>query len=138
MSAVYKNIYQHVKIMLRNILQLIPVLLFSYTGQVFMKRGSQVAGEISWSSLLEQPLSTLRPLVNLQIILGIFFAGIGAVLYIIVLSQTDLTTALPILGALGFLVLPIVGRVFLNEVIGYERLIGIIIIAIGMILVARS
>ena len=125
--------------MLQTILQLLPVLVFSYAGQVLMKRGANSTGAISWTLLLAEPIRVLTMvLLNWQVILGFTLAGIGAVLYVFALSRTDLTVALPLLGALGFLVLPVVGTVFLQETISMQRWVGTVVIAIGMLLVARS
>jgi multidrug transporter EmrE-like cation transporter len=44
----------------------------------------------------------------------------------------------PVLGALGFLMLPLISHFVLNEPVTPGRLIGTMIIAAGMLLVARG
>jgi drug/metabolite transporter (DMT)-like permease len=125
--------------MLQIALQLVPVLILSYASQVLMKHGVNSIGAISWPLLVADPIRILaRLLLNWHVILGFILAGIGAVLYLFALSRTDLTVALPILGALGFLVLPVIGTVFLQETISPQRLMGTLVIAIGMVIVAQS
>lgn len=125
--------------MLRVILQSIPVLVFSYSAQILLKRGANSVGVISWSTVLGDPVGVLTSLLfNWSVILGFGLASIGAVLYLLLLSRTDLTIAMPVMGAVGFLVLPVIGRVFLQETASPGRIAGIVIIAIGMIIVARS
>jgi multidrug transporter EmrE-like cation transporter len=121
------------------ILQAIPVLVFSYTGQVFMKRGASVLTGLTWEQLISQPLKVLSLIIfNWQIMLGFVLAGIGAVIYLFVLSKNDFGVIFPVLGALGFLVLPLISWLVLNETVTPGRLIGTVIIAIGMLIVARG
>jgi multidrug transporter EmrE-like cation transporter len=70
--------------------------------------------------------------------LGFVLAGVGAVIYLFVLSKNDFGVVFPILGALGFLVLPLVSRLVLNETVTLGRIVGTIIIAVGMLIVARG
>lgn len=58
--------------------------------------------------------------------------------YLFVLSKNDFGVAFPILGALGFLVLPLVGWLTLNETVTLGRIVGTIIIVAGMLIVARG
>lgn len=125
--------------MYQEILKLLPVLLFSYAGQVLMKHGANEIGPLTWAAIRSSPLSYLMAILfNGPILLGFLLAGVGALFYLYALSQTDLTVAMPILGALGFTVLPIVGRLFLQETMSLQRVGGIAIIVLGMLIVARS
>lgn len=125
--------------MFKVILQALPVLIFSYTAQVLMKRGSGVLSGLTWETFIAQPFKTLDlVLFNWQILLGFVLAGIGAVIYLFVLSKNDFGVIFPVLGALGFLVLPLIAWLALNESVTPWRLIGTIIIAIGMLIVARG
>lgn len=121
------------------IFQLVPVLFCSYVGQVLMRSGMKAIGPFTWSLILAEPLHFLRAVViSRDIILGFMMAGIGAVFYLVVLSQTELTVALPVMAALGFLVLPLIGILVLHEQVTGMRVLGTIIIVVGMIVVARS
>ncbi|MER2511524.1 MAG: hypothetical protein ABTQ25_03725 [Nitrosomonas ureae] len=125
--------------MLKEIIQFVPVIALSYFGQVLMKRGVSSIGILSWADAIHDPFNVFAAILkNANIMLGFVFAGLGGVLYLFALSKTDLTVAVPILGALGFLILPIIGGLFLNEPVTGTRIIGIAIIAIGMIVVGRS
>lgn len=75
---------------------------------------------------------------NWQIMRGFVLAGVGALFYLFVLSKNDFGVVFPILGALGFLVLPIISKFALNEAITPGRLVGTVIIAVGMLIVARG
>lgn len=121
------------------ILQALPVLIFSYTAQVLMKRGSAVFSSLTWETFVTQPFKVLGLfLFNWQIMLGFVLAGIGAVIYLFVLSKNDFGVVLPVIGALGFLVLPLISWLALNETITLGRVVGTIVIAIGMLIVTRG
>jgi multidrug transporter EmrE-like cation transporter len=125
--------------MLQVFLRSIPVLVFSYAAQVLMKRGVNTLGVLSPSALLTDPIGVLTSLLfNLNIFLGFALAGIGAIFYLFLLSVADFTVAFPILGALGFLTLPLIGYLFLNEQSSPARIIGTVIIAVGMLVVSRG
>lgn len=125
--------------MLRVILHTIPVFILSYTAQILMKRGVNSVGVITWANLVAHPMDVLMTLVfNWSVIAGFVLAGLGAILYLIVLSQYELTIVFPILGALAFVLLPIVSLVFLHESVNPGRIAGTVIIAIGIIIVARN
>lgn len=119
------------------ILQALPVLIFSYTAQVLMKIGSSVLAGTTWEQAISRPAKTLGLIVwNWQIMLGFVLAGIGALFYLFALSKNDFSVVFPILGAVGFLVLPFVSWFFLKESVTLRRIIGTIIIAAGMVIVA--
>ena len=125
--------------MFKVILQALPVLIFSYTAQVLMKKGSSVLSGITWGQIISRPDKTLGLIVfNWQIMLGFFLAGIGALFYIFVLSKNDFGVISPIIGALGFLILPLISWIFLKESVTLGRVIGTVIIAVGMLIVARG
>lgn len=122
------------------ILQVIPVLLFSYTAQVLFKIGANqvFAGQTTANIFEDLPGLILKILLNWQMMLGFVLAGIGAIFYIVALSKADFTVVFPILGALGFVILPIIGYFILHESITPGRILGTIIISVGMLIVAMS
>jgi multidrug transporter EmrE-like cation transporter len=125
--------------MFKIILQALPVLVFSYTAQVFMKKGAASLSGLNWEKIVAHPLNALTLIIfNWQIMLGFVLAGIGAVIYLFVLSKNDFGVVFPILGALGFLVLPLVSWLALNETVTPSRIIGTIIIGVGMLIVANG
>jgi len=71
-----------------------------------------------------------------------FYAGglivvAGGVTWLYTLSRAEITYAMPFLG-MGFITTMITSAIFLHEGIAPARVIGTIVIAIGMFLVARS
>ena len=71
------------------------------------------------------------------ILLGIGFYGLGALAWIAVLARMDLSYAYPFL-ALNFVLIVVVSQVFLGETVPLARWIGVAILCIGIIVIARS
>lgn len=83
-------------------------------------------------------LSLITTILTSPLILaGLLLYGVGALAWIAVLSRMDLSYAYPFL-ALNFILIVVVSRFFLNEAVPPERWIGVMIICVGIIVVARS
>jgi uncharacterized membrane protein len=74
---------------------------------------------------------------NPLVIGGLFSYLIGAGLWLLVLSKADLSLVFPFTG-LGFILTMLFGWLFLNENVGFDRMIGTLVIAFGAYLVAKS
>ncbi len=123
--------------------QLLPVIwligfsvITSVAGQTTIKLGVEHpdASSLGTSGALALIQFVLRsPLV----LLGLFLYAISASAWIIVLSRVDLSYAYPFV-ALNFVLITIVSRLFLSETVPSLRWIGIGVICLGILLVARS
>ena len=87
---------------------------------------SGVGANIVWT-IMRSPL----------VIGGLFAYVIGAGLWLLVLSKADLSLVFPFTG-LGFILTMLFGWLFLNENVGFDRMMGTLIIAFGAYLVAKS
>lgn len=74
---------------------------------------------------------------NGYVLLGLFTYGVGAVVWLLVLARLDVTQAYPFVG-LGFIVTMILGVALLNESVTLTRVVGTLLVLIGVSLVARS
>ena len=61
----------------------------------------------------------------------------GAILWLLVLAQIDVTQAYPFVG-LGFLITMALGMLLLGESVSSARIAGTVLVATGVLLVARS
>jgi multidrug transporter EmrE-like cation transporter len=61
----------------------------------------------------------------------------GAMLWLLVLAKIDVTQAYPFVG-LGFLITMALGMIWLGESVSSARFAGTVLVATGVILVARS
>ncbi len=68
---------------------------------------------------------------------GLALYGIGTVIWLRALAQTELSQAYPFVG-LGFVMTAALGYLVFNEAIGPTRLIGIALVIAGVVLVGRS
>lgn len=73
---------------------------------------------------------------NANVLGGFLLYGLGAVVWLSVLSKWDVSKAYPMVG-LGFVLTTVVGRLMGEQVDAY-RVIGVVLICMGIILVARS
>jgi len=69
--------------------------------------------------------------------LGLGLYGLGAVLWLFVLARVDVSAAYPFVG-LGFILTMGLGAFFLGEQIGGLRLVGTVLVSVGVYLVAQS
>ena len=108
----------------------------SVTAQFSLKAG--MAGE-SVQRTLSQPLSfatLLSVLMEKHILGGFALYGLGAIVWLNVLSKWDVSKAYPLVG-LGFVVTLVVGFL-LGEAVTIERVFGVILICSGVTLLAGS
>ena len=68
---------------------------------------------------------------------GLALYGVGTVIWLRALAQTELSQAYPFVG-LGFVMTAALGYVVFNEALGPSRLVGIALVIAGVVLVGRS
>ena len=111
-------------------------IIFSVAAQFLLKAGMS---SIEIKQAFAEPLA-LRPpwivLTNKFIFGGFTLYGLGAVVWLKVLSTWDVSKAYPLVG-LGFGLTAVVG-IFLGESITALRLLGVLLICEGVWLVANS
>lgn len=71
------------------------------------------------------------------VILGLTLYGVGTILWLFALKQLDLSLAYPFVG-MSFLFVLIFSILFLNEPFSINRLIGTVVIIIGIIILSKS
>lgn len=98
-------------------------IVFAALGQLLFKLGTNVTGEITASNLLR--------MINVYIVLGIFFYGLSSVFWIIALSKADLSFVYPF-TALTFIIVYVLSILILHESIHTNRLAGSLIIILGI------
>lgn len=112
---------------------ILVALIFALSGQVLMKKGMNRIGVITF----DQPAKLLQIAMEPLIIGGVLLMACGALIWLVILSQADLSYALPLFGGIAYLVLPMISWVFLGEPITLARLVGILFISGGVFLVTR-
>ncbi|MEO1046154.1 MAG: EamA family transporter [Pseudomonadota bacterium] len=119
--------------------QLIAILVavsLSAIAQYALKLGS--ASLNSAGGLDHRPMATLtNAALSPGIWLGLTIYAVSVLLWIWVLSKTDLSVAYPFVG-ISFILTMIIGAVLLSEDVSPMRIGGTILIAAGCIMVART
>jgi drug/metabolite transporter (DMT)-like permease len=100
------------------------------TGMSSPRMAAALAGEDRLAAALTVATAPL-------VILGLALYGIGAVVWLFVLAKTDVSVAYPFVG-LGFIVTMAFGAAMLGEQVGALRLLGTLLVGVGVYLVARS
>lgn len=106
-------------------------------GQLFFKAGVAKLGPIGGAALTQLPQLIASVATNPLIILGLACYGLGAVMWIVVLSRVDLSLAYPMLG-LGYVFVLLISWLVFGEAVSAWRWVGTLMIVAGVVLVARS
>lgn len=116
-------------------LVLLGVLLNS-GAQIFLKAGMDNIGHFTFTWSNFWPIAW-QVAINPWIILGLASYVISVVVWLLVLSRTDVSIAYPMIS-LGYVVSAFAAYFFLGEHLSLMRITGIFIILLGVFLVARS
>jgi multidrug transporter EmrE-like cation transporter len=73
--------------------------------------------------------------VNAAVVVGFVLYGASACVWLLVLARVNLSVAYPFVG-LGFIATMLLGAFFLGEPLTVWRVIGTLLIALGVVLVA--
>lgn len=112
-------------------------ILVSVVGQLFLKAGVSKLGTIGGEALANLPQLLGMVATNPLIILGLACYGLGAAMWIVVLSRVELSLAYPMLG-LGYVLVLLTSWLIFGESVSSLRWFGTLMIVAGVMLVARS
>ena len=110
---------------------LVSVALTSI-GQIILKKGLLIVGPIE-----KLGFKFFQMLANPQVILGITFAVLGWVAYVIALSRAELSYAYPV-WSLTYVIVPLLSLLVFKESISLLKMGGLGFIFLGVVLVAAS
>ncbi len=110
--------------------------LIDSTGQVFMKKGLITSAAFPFD-LHEIIFFISRNISSPLLWIGIFFYAVNFFLWIGILSQIDLSLAVP-LGSASYVIVPLFAMIFLREQINASQWAGIFLIIIGIFFLSRS
>ncbi len=114
---------------------LLGVLLNAFA-QLFLKAGVSQLGHFDFAAENVWPVATSLA-TNVPVISGLFCYVISVVVWILALSRVEVSMAYPMLS-IGYVVNAGLAWFLFNEAVGPQRLLGITVIIIGVIIVARS
>lgn len=118
------------------LLLLIPAILSSTTGQLFLKRGMTQVGGFAFTP---DAIVAILPQIIFNPFIWIGFAGFlgGTIFWLGVISRAPLSLAYPIL-ALSYFVVVLEAWLFLGEAVTWQRVLGVAIIFVGVVIVGLS
>nr|WP_278003284.1 EamA-like transporter family protein [Nodosilinea sp. TSF1-S3] len=111
---------------------LFVAVLASALGQLFLKMGALQLGQVTGANALGLVLSIAT---TPALLAGLMAYGVGAILYILVLTRVDLSVAAPA-AAMIYLASVVIGVVVFKEALSVGRLVGLGLIVGGVVLVA--
>lgn len=120
--------------MFKNLMLIVATVCLNTTGQFLMKAGINKIGSISLHNLVA---SMGRVVVSPFVMGGFASYAVSAVLWIVILSRTELGWAFPMVS-LSYVITVLVGPILLNETFSVQRIIGVVVICIGVFLVSRT
>ncbi len=118
------------------LLLLIPAILFSTTGQLFLKMGMNQVGDFSFAP---DALFAVLPQIIFNPLIYLGFAGFigGTIFWLGVISRAPLSLAYPIL-ATSYFVVVLEAWLILGEPLTWQLLVGVAIIFVGVVIVGLS
>jgi multidrug transporter EmrE-like cation transporter len=113
-------------------------VLLNAVAQLLLKAGASSAGEISMSAGAPMLMRTAFGLAQHPAILGgLACYAISVVVWIVALSRVEVSIAYPMLS-IGYIVNALLAWWLFGEDVNLQRWLGIGVIIVGVILVARS
>jgi len=118
--------------MLNWVLVFIAVILGA-CGQLLMKHGMSIVGQISISSIPQ----ILNALTNPFVFLGFAVYAISSILWLSVISKLPLSVAYPILS-MGYVIVVFGSYFFFKEPLSTFKIIGVACIILGVTFIGRG
>jgi multidrug transporter EmrE-like cation transporter len=118
------------KVRKMNVLLLIlaSVILGAF-GQIALKQGLNAVGRFELKDLLTSRAFSL--VKEKFILLGIVLYVLATAIWLVVLSQEELSFAYPLIG-IGYILVAILGKILFNENLTFFRIFGIVLIVLGV------
>jgi multidrug transporter EmrE-like cation transporter len=121
---------------MKNIFLIIASVSLNAGAQIVMRKAMLQIGEINLEN--KNALSYLPQLTgNIFLWVSFLCYGLSILIWIMVLSKVEVSYAYAF-SSLGYILVTILGVLLLHEQVSVLRIIGILVVCIGIILVARS
>ena len=120
--------------MIRTVIMGIIAIVFLSIGQTSLKLGLNHVGGFS----LAEGISSFGKLATTPwIVIGFVCYAFSSILWMDVLSKLDFSLAFPMVGSVYVFNL-LIGRFFFHDVIGWERILGVGLILLGICCLVKS
>ncbi len=123
--------------MVQLVLLILVAEIWNTTGQVLFKKGTNALGKPDLGTF-NSYLNFVKKVLSMRTIwLGLCAMTIGLIVWLIALSQGDLSVVFP-LGSLQYLLILVASRLVLNEKIDLTKVTGTILVILGVIFIVKS
>ena len=120
-----------------SLLLIIVSVSLGVAGQLCLKMGMNQVGAID-AACLARPMETLLRVFSTPLVwLGLGCYGLSAMLWLVILSRLNLSYAYLMLASM-YVLIPLVSWLFLGEHIPPMRWLGMVVVVLGVVIVARS
>lgn len=119
--------------MVKSLILIVLTVIINTSGQFMVKTGVNRVGAVG----LGDPGSLLRALASWLVLGGFVVYFVSALLWISILSKTELSWAFPMLS-LSYVLTALLSPVLLHEAVSAQRFVGILIICLGVFVVSRT
>ena len=123
--------------MIRALLTLFLAMFFAAIGNIFFSRGMKKIGALDRYHPKDVALFFGKAMINSSIWFGILTSTLYFFLWLVVLSWSDVSWALP-MNAVEYVFVAAGGALFLKEKIDWNRAIGIGLISLGVVFLMQS
>jgi len=123
--------------MLKTIVVMMIAVTAGTIGDILLTKGMKEIGDLSAMNLRGIMDAALRAMTCPKLIFGTAMLAVFFFLWLAVLSWEDLSVALP-MQALNYVLVAILAKYMLNEQISMQRLAGIILVCIGVMLITST
>lgn len=115
---------------------IIAGVLLNTIAQIALKMGMRTIGyfDFNFENIIPVGLKIIR---NPYIFLGLSCYVLSVIVWLLALSRVDVSYAYP-MTSLGYIFTALLGFMLLGESLSLSRILGIIVILIGVYLVSRS
>lgn len=117
-----------------NIIIILVSVLLNCAAQLFIRKGMLQIGEVGATGLIKVWVPILS---NLYLWSAMLCYAVSILLWMAVLSKVEVSFAYPFLS-IGYVVAAVVGYYFFGESLSLTRIVGILVICIGVFLISRS
>jgi drug/metabolite transporter (DMT)-like permease len=121
---------------MKQIILLLVTVFLNVAGQYMMKRGMLGVGAIG-GDLSAMIAGLSQAFLHPFVLGGVGAYGVSSICWLILLSRVDLSYAYPALS-LGYVLITVVGALWLGESVTALRWTGVAVICVGVILVSQS
>jgi drug/metabolite transporter (DMT)-like permease len=118
------------------ILYILISVLGSAVGQLLLKKGMNIMGPVTLS-LNQLPSVIWQMATNLHVFIGLVIYLVGTVFWLAALSRVDLSFAYPF-ASFNYIVMLVASWMMFDEKITLSRLLGTVVIGIGVFLISRN